>query len=520
MNRRAAIFILGAILLAWTGTIFLPARYFQFVNWDDTNEVVQNPLLFPPTARHLGQIWSGPHMEMYAPMSYTAWWALSKAGATANDPGAFHWLNIALHLVGVALVFSILMTCLKSPAAAFGGAAIFAMHPVQVESVAWVAEMNNLLAAAFSLGAIRLYLAFRTSQTNRRWWFYGLAFVVFVLALFSKATAVVVPIIAIILDLGFMRTSPRQAIRAILPWFIAAGIFAWIAHTSQQAPGERLVDRPLVAMDALAFYIGKIFWPAGLTIDYGRTPARILAGHLWMNNLAVIVMLCLVLGLSWKNIRGVTLGTLILLTGLLPVLGFVPFEFQQYSTVADHFLYLGMLGPALAGGVILTVLTRWLAPIVAVALIVGLGFLTMRQLPVWNNDETLVSRTLQIDTGSAIGNGIAGKALDASGKSQQAIAFLSRAIARDPNRAEFHYNLANALYHTGEYEKSIDEYQTAIALFNPPSWRALNNLGVAYAKLGRRKDAIDEFLQVLKLDPENTDAKKNLRILHADVPMR
>ena len=148
MNRRTIIFILGAILLAWTAAVFLPARHFDFVNWDDYDEVTENPLLHPPTTEHLGQIWSGPYLKMYAPLSYSASWVIVQFRGAADNPAVFHALNIALHLASVALVFSILLVCVKSPMAAFGGAAIFALHPVQVESVAWVSEMNNLLAAA------------------------------------------------------------------------------------------------------------------------------------------------------------------------------------------------------------------------------------------------------------------------------------------------------------------------------------------------------------------------------------
>jgi protein O-mannosyl-transferase len=517
MNRTTVILILGAILLVWTALVFLPARHFEFVDFDDFNEVVQNPLLFPATNASLAAIWSGPHLEMYAPLSYSAWWAMERTGMAGDNPAGFHLLNIALHLICVALVFSIVMVCVKSPAAAFGGAAIFALHPVQVESVAWVSEMNNLLAAAFSLAAIRLYLAFRMSPTKHRWWFYGLASAVFLLALFAKATAVVAPLIVVILDWGFLHTSPRRVIAAILPWFLAAGVFSWIAHASQPASATPLVDRPAVAIDALAFYYGTLFWPTRLTVDYGRTPSRVLMGHLWVGNLFLIAVLCLILWFVWKNSRGVTLGAMVMLTGVLPVLGLVPFEFQEYSTVADHFLYMGMLGPALAGAVMLAAAPKWLGPMIAVALTALLAVLSAKQLPVWTNSGTLVARALMLDRGSAIANGIVGAVWDKENKPDAAIPFFNKAIARDPTHADYHYNLANALFRMKEYEKSVDEYQTAIGLFRIPSWRAVNNLGVAYVKLGEREKAIDQFRQVLKIDPQNAEAMKNLRILGADV---
>jgi len=520
MNRRTVIFILAAILVAWTAAVFLPARHFEFVNWDDYNEVTENPNLHPATTEHLSEIWSAPYLRLYAPLSYTAWWALMRIPAAADNPAAFHLLNIVLHLACVALIFSILIVCVKSPVAAFGGAAVFALHPIQVESVAWVAEMNNLLAAALSLGAIRLYLAFRTEPAKSRWGYFVLAFAVYVLALFAKPTAVAAPLIAMILDVGFLRRSWRSSICALLPWLAIAEVFAWIAHASQLAGAMPLRDRPIVAIDALAFYFGKVVWPAGLTIDYGRTPARVLSGHIFFNNLTVLGVLVIILCLVWRNYRGIALGALVMLAGLLPVLGLVPFGFQEYSTVADHFLYLGMLGPSLAIAVILAGSgARWALPLSA-ALALGLAVLSAEQLKIWRGSGALVARALVIDPGSAIGNSIVGAELDRSGKPGLAVPYFSAAITRDPTNPEFHYNLANALFRIGEFEKSIAEYQTAIPLFHPQSWRAINNLGVAYAKVGRRDEAMVEFEQVLAIDPQNAEALRNIQILGRGVPTR
>jgi len=519
MNRRTIIFILVAILVAWTAAVFLPARHFDFVNWDDYNEVTENPNLHPPTAHHLHEIWSGPYLRLYAPLSYSAWWMLMQIPGAADNPAAFHLLNIALHLACVALVFSILIVCVKSPMAAFGGAAIFALHPIQVESVGWVAEMNNLLAATLSLAAIRLYLACRQAMVKAQWWYF-VAFIVYLLALFAKPTAVVVPLVALILDVGFLRNSWRSAVWPLLPWVAAAGIFGWIAHASQLAPATPPLDRPVVAIDTLAFYVGKIFWPTGLTIDYGRTPSRVLTGHILLGNLAVLAMLVAVLWILWRNYRGIVLGALVMLTALLTVLGLIPFGFQEYSTVADHFLYLGMLGPSLAVAVVLARTPgKWVLPISA-ALGVGLAVLSAQQLKIWRGSATLVARALAIDPGSAIGNGIVGAQLDRSGKPALAVPFFTAAIARDPGNPEFHYNLGNALLRMGEYDKSIAELETAIPLFHPPSGKAMNNLGVAYAKVGRRGEAVVEFRQVLMIDPQNAEALRNLHILSANVPSR
>jgi len=515
---RTLTILLGVILILWTLAVFLPARHFQFVNWDDYDEVVQNPLLHPASAEHLGDIWSGPYLRLYAPLSYSAWWLIMQLPDAAGDPGLFHLLNILLHLASVALVFSIIRVCVKSPMAAFGGAAIFALHPVQVESVAWVSEMNNLLAAMLSLAAIRMYLSYRVAADKGRWWRYAIALALYLLALFAKPTAVVAPLIAVILDWGFLRSRWQQIFIAMLPWFCLAGIFAWVTHQSQASPGARWLDRPIIAMDALAFYWGKILWPVDMTIDYGRTPARVLGGNLWPGNLAIVATLAVILWLLWRTHRGIGLGAMVLLAGVLPVLGFVGFGYQEYSTVADHFVYLGMLGPSLAGAAILASAPgRWALPLAA-ALGVGLAVLCARQLKIWQNNATLVARAMEIDPGSSIANDIVGVELNHAHQPLLAIPYFSTAIARDPQNPAFHYNLADAYYWSGQYEKAIAEFETAIPLFHPPSEKAMNNLGLSYAKAGRTADAIAEFRGILAMDPHNADARYNLRILTGGVP--
>jgi tetratricopeptide (TPR) repeat protein len=206
--------------------------------------------------------------------------------------------------------------------------------------------------------------------------------------------------------------------------------------------------------------------------------------------------------------------------GLLPVLGLMPFRFQEYSTVADHFLYLAMLGPALAIGALLATAPRWAGIPVGVGLAVALTVLTVWQLPVWRNSDTLATQALKLDPGSAIGNDIVGAELDRDEHPSLAIPHFERAIVRDPTNPEFHYNLGNALFRLSEYRKSIVEFEIAVPLFDPPSWKAMNNLGVAYAKVGRRADAMEEFKRVLAIDPDNSEAMRNLQVLGVGVPSR
>jgi tetratricopeptide (TPR) repeat protein len=532
MNRRWRGLILGLILLICTAGVYFPARHFQFVDWDDYDEVTQNPLLHPATAQHLHQIWTQPYLRLYAPLTYSVWWVMSNISLTANSPTAFHVLDIVLHLICVALVYSVLLKCVECRVASFAGATLFALHPMQVESVAWVAETNNLLAAALSLAAIRIYLATLPppvmltaglrgragegveDERPHRWLIaYSIASLVFLLALFAKPTAVVTPIVVALLAVLLFHRTWQRTLTELAPWFLAAICFSLIAHQAQPAHITRMLDRPIVAIDALAFYLAKLAWPANLGIDYARTPAMVLASKDWIIAAIVVIALAMLLYLLRNKDRRIPVAVLIMLAGLLPILGFVPFAFQEWSTVADRFIYLAMLGPALALAAILCHIKQSKALIIASAMGLVLTYLTSTQLQIWRNTDALVKHALAKNPDSVIGHSIAGAELNRVGMPAEAARHFSAAIARDPGNADLHYNLANALQDAGKYEQSIVEYQHAIELGNSPNTKPLNNMGVSYAKLGDPDMAKIMFNRVLEMDPQNADAKKNLQVL-------
>ncbi len=362
MNRNAVTAIFYAILLACTATVYLPARNFQFVNWDDRDMVVENPLLHPPTTEHLHEIWAGPHLNLYTPLSYTLWWELARTSNDSDNATRFHLLNLFLHLASASLAFSILLRCVKNPLAAFAGAAVFALHPMQVESVAWVAQMNNLLAGALSLAAIRLYLLFTDTSETKLWASYAVASIFFLLALLAKPTAVVVPLIAMILDIGIVGRSLTRAIRSSLPWFCMAALMSIVARNVQPTAGIAIWHRPFIALDAMGFYIHQFFFPVRISIDYARTPVLVWMNHLWIVDAFIVLLVALLLWPMRRRHRQPIIAAALTVAGLLPVLGLIPFSQQRYSTVADRYFYLAMLGPAILFAWVITphCLARWL----------------------------------------------------------------------------------------------------------------------------------------------------------------
>jgi tetratricopeptide (TPR) repeat protein len=244
-----------------------------------------------------------------------------------------------------------------------------------------------------------------------------------------------------------------------------------------------------------------------LTIDYARTPATVLSGHRWIVGvIAAIVLLSL-----GKTLGRLRIGLLIMVAALLPVLGFLPFDFQRYSTVADRFMYLPMLGVALAAA-------ACPRPFVFLILIL-LAWQAEFQLGFWRDTRTLADRTLALDPLSTVGNKILAADLAHDQQWPRAAAAYRKALIHNPEDGDLHFNLANALRGQGDYESAIDEYLTSIRLLNPDlRLGAMNNLGIAYFQAGEPDMAQAEFLAVLQIDPHNADARKNLAQVVRGVP--
>jgi protein O-mannosyl-transferase len=520
MSRRAVSAIFCAILLVLVIAVYGPSAQFQFVRLDDFPLFVENPLLHPPTVHSLGQFWLAPQQGLYTPLSYSLWWCVQWFTKGSAGPGIFHIIKILLHAGAAALVFSILLRCIGSRLAAFAGAIVFALHPMQVESVAWIAETNNVLAGVLSLAAIRLWFAFAPSARGPRWIWYSLATACFLLALFAKPIAVVVPLIAMILDMGILHRPARRVIPPLIPWFIAAIVFAMVSRRVQPAAGAELLRRPVIALDALGFYVRHTFWPAHLSIDYARSTTRIWLNHQWIINALIPVAIAVLLWITRHISTQPIVAAAVALVAVIPMLGLIPFSQQDVSTVADRYVYLMMLGPALLVAWALHRAPTWAATVATILLACPLVWLTTVQLQTWRDTSALASHTLAIDPGSVFGNDMAAVELLGDGRARQAIPLFDNALDRDPNFPGLRYDLGNAYLQLAQYDQAIAQYQLAIDQGGPQRWRAMNNQALAYAKIGRTDLAVEELKKILQLDPQNASANQNLRLLSPGVPTR
>jgi tetratricopeptide (TPR) repeat protein len=550
-------YAVATLLALVTLAVFWQVQGHKFVLWDDGLHVYDNPYLQALTLDHLWAIWRVPYAELYIPLTYTLW-ALTAAvarglspsptGGTAFAPQLFHTLNLLVHLLNVLVVWCIVRLLLgrtiartaTSPPlslvewAAGGGALLFAMHPIQVEAVAWVTGFKDVFCGLLSCVAIWQYLRYadgdveplaaqqasrgRTPMALGHYW---LATGVFVLALLAKPAAVVVPVLAWILDAWGWPQTWRRRRPALLAWLGLAvlwGLFTGL-QVQPAASGYFITPlwaRPLIAGDTVAFYLAKLAVPFWLGPDYGRAPEWVLAQ--WWCWLTGPVPWGLAVWLWYKRTRvpWLVAAAGVLVAGLLPVLGLVPFAFQAYSTVADRYMYSAMLGPAVALAVAIVqmaqglthVRQRWLV-IACVGLLGVLGVRSAWQAHYWHDTEALFEHELAVHPGSFIAHTTLGLVMAEHNRLPEAIHYYTEAIRLWPRNSQARYNLGNALRRQGKLQEAIEQYLEVLRL-QPNSADAHNGLGVALADQGRFDEAISHYTAALELGPADPQVHYNL----------
>ena len=472
--------LIAALLLALTLLVFQRVGHQGFVCWDDSLHVSANPHL--GSLARTGFFWRHFYGGLYIPLSYTLY-ALIAQGAhgpssAALDPRPFHLTNLALHLLNTLLVFALLRRLRLPDWPAGAGALLFAVHPMQVETVAWISELRGLLCASFSLLALWLWVA-RPSG------FPVTATAAFVLALLCKPSAVALPLVTLALDCWVLGRPWRQSVPLLLCWLSVSLVWLGVTRSAQPLPfvvTQPLWTRPVIAGDALWFYGAHILWPARLGPDYGRTPDWVLHHTSWVG-----LVPCGLAVLLWRGRQKFLVGAGFLFTAsLLPVLGLVPFAFQWYSTVADRYVYLGLLGPAIA---LAWALSQW------------------KETPRWRvPSAALCALALAA---------LAGRSIVQVRTWDNALTFTANAVAVNPQSWVMHYNRGHYFQNQGDNGDAATEYQQALRV-RPDMADAHGNLGMVRLRQGRHTEADAELQMALRLDPTLTEARDGLALSLAD----
>ena len=518
-------------LIGLTFLAYLPALKAGFI-WDDPDYVTQNATLRSPEG--LRQIWFVPRsIPQYYPMVHTTFWIEYQLWRLWA-PG-YHAVNVALHAAAAVLLFAVLRR-LAFPAA-WLAAAVFALHPVHVESVAWVTERKNVLSGVFYLGAMLAYLkgsGFGVQGSgangdlsssslnpeprtlNPHYW---VALGLFVLALLSKTVTCSLPA-AILLVIWWKRGRiALKDVKPLIPLFVLGAGFALVtAYFEKEHVGATgaefdfsLIDRILIAGRAVWFYVWKLIAPVNLAFIYPRwdiDPAR---RWQFLFPVAAVLTLVALFFLRRRTGRGPLVALLFFGGTLLPALGFVNVYPMRYSFVADHFQYLASIGVIVLLVAILRRLAERTTPYMPVVLI-PLGLITFQQAKVYQNTETLWTDTAAKNPHSWMVHTNLGHALVERKAYDDAQKQYEIALKLAPHLPEPHWNVGIGLSVRGDYDGALRHFNEAIRL-EPKFPQAYFSRGNVFRERGQPDEAIKQYEQAIALKRDYAEAYYNLGVI-------
>ena len=536
----------GCLLIALVFIAYAPVFGAGFV-WDDESHLTQNPCIVGPLG--LKEIWTSTR-AVYYPLVLTTFWALHKF--VGLNPLPYHILNLLMHAGSAVLLWRLLRQL--GVRGAWLGAALWALHPVMVQSVAWVTELKNTQSCLFYLLSIFCFLNWE--EHSQTWkspiksaLLFSLSLVCFVLATLSKPSVVMLPIVlALCVWWRRGRIGWEDGVGVPLAPFLLISAFAsaWTIweqkfHASAVGPewAQTWPERLIIAGRVIWFYLGKLAWPHPLIFIYPRWEIHSWQWMAYLPLLAATLGLIVLIAQPGRAGRALFFAAAYYVVSLFPVLGFFSVYFFRYSFVSDHFQYLASMGPlALAGAAISTLAGRFcetplelasdadalqsssdnigvargrlfLASVGGNILLLSLAFLTWWQSGIYHDIVTLYTRTLAENHACWMAHYNLGIALQDHGETDQAITHYRRAIELRPGYAEAHYNLGRLLAEKGELNDAISHYEATLAI-NPADAEAHNNLGATLFQAGRVDDAIAHYQEALAVRPDYAETSCNL----------
>ena len=519
---------MAALLALVTIAIYWPATQCAFIGFDDSEYVTTNPFVQAGLTREgLAWVWRNPVAANWHPLTMVS--HMVDCQLFGLSAWGHHLTSVLLHAINSALVFLLLRHLTGALWRSLLVAALFALHPLRVESVAWVAERKDVLSTCFGLLCLMAYARYAedapasTPALRRRSGYYALALLCMALGLMSKAMLVTWPLVMLLLDfwpLERMTGGARQLGRLVaekIPLFALAAAASVVTLVVQQREGAvktaanlSLTARSGNALIAYCRYLGKLGWPRNLAFFYphpGYWP-------LWQVLLAggLLLSITVVLAVNRKRFPFLLMGWLWYCGTLVPALGLVQVGEQAMADRYSYFPSIGMLIFAIWGTHELT-RSRRLRVIgssmaAGAAVIVGM-LLTRQQLGYWRNSEALFRHAIEATENNYLAHNLLGVALGRQGRADEAIAELQEAIRLRPAYAEAHSNLGAALGAKGQLDQAIGQFQETIRL-RPDHAEAHNNLGVAFDRQGRVDEAISHLQEAVRLKPVSAATHFNL----------
>ena len=508
--------LLALVLVIATFAAYQSVWHAGFV-WDDNDHLTANPAMTSPHG--LRMIWSSLAVSRYYPLTLTTFWLQRRLWGL--NPTPYHLVNITLHAINGILVFQLLRRLRVR--AAWLAAMLWVLHPVNVESVAWVTELKNTESGLFFFAAVLCFLRFESDRRPRE---YALALASGLAAMLCKPSTVILPL-ALLLCVWWQRGGwKRVDLWRIAPFLIfALGMSAWTiieqrGHVLRAGTAEwslGIPERLVIAAKAVWFYAAKLLWPAQLTFVYPRWAVDSESLLSWMP-LAGLIVVGTVLWArrrqGWARAGLFACGYFV--AALLPVLGFFDVYYFRYSFVADHFQYLaciGLISLVVSAGTATCRRTgqlgRDLGVLAAAIALLASGVCTWRQAHIYQDSETLWGDTLMKNPYCWLAHNNLGLILASSGRVPEAKEHYGQSLRFKPDYAEAHNNLGNVFLREDKVSDAIAQYNQALRSM-PDFAEAHNNLGSALLQAGRMPQAIEQFVLALRLEPDSAEPHYNL----------
>jgi len=516
--------------------------------WDDDDYVTDNQTL--RTVDGLKHIWlDRGAVPQYYPLTHTTFWI--EYQLWGEWPAGYHTVNILLHALAGVLLWRLLLRL--DVRGAWLIAAVFALHPVMVESVAWITERKNVLSGVLAIASLIAYRRFKPGGDGRR--FYALSLLCYACALLSKSVTVTLPPVILLLTWWKSGRITRRDVMPTLPMFaigLAAGLNTiWMERHVVGAQGEifdlGLLDRVLVAGRALWFYAGKMVWPHNLTFIYPRWTIDPAAWWQWLYPAAAIAVMIVLFLLRKRIGRGPLTAVLLFAGTLFPALGFFDVYPMRFSFVADHFNYLSSIGVI---AIVVSLLVRLPgAPIAGGVILIALGAVTWQQTPIYKNHHTLwrdtivkndqaviaytnlgiartdagaydeaqelLERALDLDPDNRLTLNALGNVHKQAGRLPEAIPFYRRAIEANELFAVPRVNLAAALYQLDPDDGEVEaQLHRAIETIPKPLPHAHYLLGVVLGLRDRPAESLEQMRIAAQLQPGDADTQYQLALAY------
>ena len=504
-----AVLVLGGLIAA----VYFPAARAGFV-WDDS---IMMELRAVSAWSGIWDLWFNPvgaYLEggarkegHYWPLFYTTFWLEHKLWGFS--PAGYHVVNILIHFANTVLLWRLLAR-LAVPGAWFA-AAVFAVHPLHAESVAWIMARKDTLATLFCLGALAMWLRFVESPSRGR---YAGALSLFAAAMLCKSVVVVFPATLLILQWWKEGELARAYLLRVAPFFlvgfaVAVADMLFYQNVQPISLGYSMAERALIAGRALWFYAGKLLWPVDLAVIYPRWDVNVADTGGWLYVTATVAVAA-ALWFSRRRIgRGPLACALFFAVMLSPTLGFVDYGYMRYSFVADRYQYLAGIGAivlfagaAAYGSERLPDALRKATRGAALALLVPLGVATWNHAGVYKDEVTLFSHVISLNPQARTAHlNLAYALLHGEGPSEEALDAARVAVRKRPLYHNSHNVLGAALSGLGRYEEAEKHLRRAVEL-NPRYAPAFLNLGESFRMRGRYEEALEAYLAAVRIDPD------------------